>query len=151
MEKHMSSAVNKCALDYHKEGFNCAESIFLAFRERVAPEVSAETVRMATPFGAGLGNAGCLCGALTGAVMILGLLKGRTTPDVPRREAYTLSNEFHNRFKAKFGATCCRVLKRAASGPDKKGASCAEIISGTDDLLSEFLAEKRLVKPVSDF
>ncbi len=145
----MSSPKNKRALDYHNEDYNCAESIFLAFREQAAPELGADMVRMATPFGAGLGNAGCLCGALAGSVMILGLFKGRTTPDVPRKEPYALSSEFHNRFKEKFGATCCRVLKRAASGPDMRGATCEEIISGTDELLSEFLAEKRLVKPVS--
>lgn len=145
----MSPAVNKCALDYHKDGFNCAESIFLAFRQRVAPELSAEAVRMATPFGSGLGGAGCLCGALAGSVMILGLLKGRTTPDVPRKESYGLSSEFHNRFRDNFGATCCRDLKRKASGTDKKGATCEEIIARTDELLSDFMEEKGLARTLS--
>ena len=144
-----SPAINKCALDYHKEGFNCAESIFLAFRERAAPDLGVDAVRMATPFGAGMGYAGCLCGALAGSIMILGLLKGRTTPDIPRKEPYGLSGEFHNRFRKKFGATCCRILKREGSGPDKQGATCEEIIAGTDELLSEFLREKGLVQPVS--
>ncbi|HPS58424.1 MAG TPA: C-GCAxxG-C-C family protein [Spirochaetota bacterium] len=141
----MSPAINKSAIDYHKEGFNCAESIFLAFRERVAPEISTEAVRMATPFGAGMGHAGCLCGALAGSVMIIGILKGRTTPDVPRKEPYALSGEFHNRFKERFGATCCRVLNRHRFGTAEQGATCGEIINGTEEILSEFLREKGLV------
>lgn len=140
----MSDTINKSALEYHKEGFNCAESIFLAFRERIAPDFSVEAVRMATPFGGGLGYSGCLCGALTGSVMILGIVKGRTTPDVPRKEPYSLSNEFHNRFKGKFNATCCRVLNKNQFGSAEQGATCGRIIGGTEELLMEFLKEKGL-------
>lgn len=136
--------LNRTANNYHKDGFNCAESIFLAFRERVAPDFPAEAVRMATPFGGGLGYAGCLCGALTGAVMILGVLKGREKPEVPRKEPYALSKEFHNRFKEKFGATCCRVLNREIYGSPERGVTCSAIINGTEELLSEFIEEKKL-------
>lgn len=145
----MSSTINKCALDYHNEGFNCAESMFLAFREKAAPELGAEFVRIATPFGSGLGGAGCLCGALAGSIMIIGLLKGRTTPDVPRKEPYDLSAEFHGRFKEKFGATCCRVLKKNQSATGVKGVTCAEIISGAEELLLQFIDEKKPVQAVS--
>lgn len=141
----MSETVNKSAMDYHREGFNCAESIFLAFRERVAPEFPADAVRMATPFGGGMGYSGCLCGALTGSVMILGILKGRTTPDVPRKEPYAFSNEFHNRFKKKFGATCCRVLNKHDFGSAGQGATCGSIISGTEEMLMDFLKENELL------
>lgn len=146
----MSSTITKSAMDYHNEGYNCAESIFLAFRERVAPDLNPDVVRMATPFGSGIGGAGCACGALTGAVMILGILKGRVTPDVPRKEPYALANEFHNSFKSRFGATCCRVLKKNQSGAGIKGATCAEIISGTEELLLQLLDEKKPVQAVSD-
>ena len=146
-----SAPACKNANDYHTEGFNCAESIFLAFRERVAPGLSAEAVRMATPFGGGLGYAGCLCGALTGSVMILGILKGRTTPQAPRKEPYALSSEFHNRFKNKFGATCCRVLTRNMYGSPEQGATCEKIIKETEQLLDDFIKEKCLVQPVSGF
>jgi len=132
----------KRAIEYHREGFNCAESIFLAFRERVAPELSPDTVRMATPFGGGLGYAGCLCGALTGAVMILGILEGRTSVDVSRKRPYALSKELHNRFMDKFGSTCCRVLKSKQSGSNGGGASCAEIIMGTEEILSAFIRDR---------
>ena len=140
----MSEKAGRTAIDYHNEGFNCAESIFLALRERVAPDFPVDAVRIATPFGGGLGDAGCLCGALTGAIMILGVLNGRTTPDVPRKESYELSCEFHNRFKGQFGATCCRVLNRSRYGSAEKGVPCSEIIAGTEDLLAVFLKEKDL-------
>ena len=144
------STADKRAGDYYKEGFNCAESIFLAFREQAAPELGAETVRIATTFGGGIGNSGCLCGALAGAVMILGLLRGRTTPHVPRSEAYTLSGEFHNRFKEEFGATCCRVLRKNQKAAGSGAATCVEIIRRTDELLREFIKDKEPARTLSD-
>ncbi len=134
----------KKAYDYHKEGFNCAESIFLAFRERVAPEVSVDAVRMATPFGGGMGYAGCLCGALAGSVMVLGLLKGRSSADVPRKESYELSAGFHNIFREKFGATCCRVLNKNRFGSAEQAVTCGSIINGTEELLESFLSKNCL-------
>jgi C_GCAxxG_C_C family probable redox protein len=151
MENRMPlPTADKRARYYHKEGFNCAESIFLAFREQAAPELSADTVRIATAFGGGIGSSGCLCGALAGAVMILGLLKGRATPQAPRGEAYKLSGEFHNIFKGEFGATCCRVLRKNQKTADSGAAGCGELISRTDQLLREFINKKQLGRTLSD-
>lgn len=132
--------------NYHKQGYNCAESIFLAFRGVAAPELSEQMVRLATPFGGGLGRSGCVCGALSGAVMIIGAAKGRVTPDIPRKESYELSNEYHNVFRKKFGATCCRVLVKDEFGSKEQGRRCYSIISESAGILMEFLIEKGIVK-----
>lgn len=142
--------ISDSAGDYHNLGYNCAESIFLAFRSVAAPELSEEMVRMATPFGGGLGRSGCLCGALSGAVMMLGAARGRTSPETPRKESYELSNEYHNIFKANFGSTCCRVLVKEKFGTKEQGERCYKIITESAELLMKFLLDKKIVDPVSN-
>jgi C_GCAxxG_C_C family probable redox protein len=142
MNELLYKNISDSAGDYHNRGFNCAESIFLAFREIAAPDLSEDMVRIATPFGGGIGRSGCVCGALSGAVIILGAARGRTTPETPRKESYELSNEFHNRFKSEFGATCCRVLVKDKFGSKEQGERCYQIITGSAELLMKFLVEK---------
>ncbi len=132
--------------DYHNKGFNCAESIFMTFRSIAATGLSEDMVRLATPFGGGLGRSGCVCGALSGAVMILGAARGRITPDVPRKESYELSNEYHELFRKKFGATCCRALVKEKFGTPEQGAKCFKIITESAEMLMEFITEKGIVK-----
>ena len=140
--KNAADSAGSC----HNKGFNCAESIFLAFREFAAPDLSEDMVRLATPFGGGLGRSGCVCGALSGAVMILGAAKGRVSPDVPRKISYELSNEFHNIFRGKFGATCCRSLVKDEFGSAGQGRRCYQIITESAALLMNFLIEKGIVR-----
>ena len=129
---------------YFKTGYNCAESIFLAFRETLAPDVPVEMVRMFTGLGGGLGHAGCMCGALTGSALMLSLLKGRTNHEQNTEPAYDLSREFHDRFEQKFGYTCCRSLNTAPFESPEHLRNCLKITGNTGKLLMEFLQEKGL-------
>jgi len=132
--------------EYHKMGYNCAESIFLTFRELLAPDVDEEFVRIATPFGGGLGRAGCLCGALSGAVLMLGLAKGRITYKVSRRESYILSHGFEKKFKDKFGSTCCRALNRNNFGTPQQAVVCMRIITEAAELFMEYIEQNSLAE-----
>jgi C_GCAxxG_C_C family probable redox protein len=130
--------------EFHKMGYNCAESVFLTFRELLAPEVDENFVRIATPFGGGLGRAGCLCGALSGAVIMLGLAKGRTTYKVSRRESYVLSHDLEKGFREKFGSACCRTLNRNPFGSPEQAVICMRIITETAEMFMDYIREKGL-------
>jgi C_GCAxxG_C_C family probable redox protein len=79
--------------------------------------------------GEGLGGAGCLCGAVSGACVGLGLFmgSGKDGGRASRRVAEA-SHQLHDSFKAERGSTCCRVLSRKVKD-DKKAhmAQCAEL------------------------
>ncbi len=65
------------AIAYFKEGFNCSQAVFAAF----APQSGLEremALRIAGTFGGGMGRLGEVCGAVTGALMALGLQYGCT-------------------------------------------------------------------------
>lgn len=145
MNDILSKNVVESAGNYHNQGYNCAESIFLTFRSIIAPDLSEDFVRLATPFGGGLGRSGCICGALSGAVLIIGAARGRTSAETPKSLSYDISSEYHNRFRLKFGGTCCRVLVRDRFGTKEQSEKCYRIITESAELLMNFLIEKDIV------
>ncbi len=74
----------------------------------------------------GQGGAGCLCGALGGAQLALGLFLGGGLGG--QRRARRAAAELHDAFRDRAGATCCRVLSKQADGDQKaRLAQCAEL------------------------
>lgn len=143
MEDMVLEARNRAGTNF-KEGLNCTESIVKAFNEIYNYPMSTDVIKMATGFGGGLGHAGCMCGALTGSIMVLGLFKGRTCPEVNRDPCYEVAKEFHDRFKGEFGVTCCRVLNRFEFDSPEHLRCCLKLTGGTAKLLMEFIQEKAL-------
>jgi C_GCAxxG_C_C family probable redox protein len=144
MKEEMAIEARDKAGNYFKEGYNCAESIFLTYREFLAPEMDPSMVKLMTGFGGGLGHAGCMCGALTGSVVALNMLKGRTTNQESRDEAYRLAKDFAEKFTEQYGATCCRVLNPYPFGTQEQKTNCLKIIGNTSRMLMEFIGEKGL-------
>ena len=138
----ISTAARNAAGQYFKNGYNCSESIVRAGADLLEIKLDEQTLRTATGFGGGIGHAGCVCGALAASVMVIGLLKGRTSADESRVEAYNLSGEFHQRFQEKFGATCCRVLNQHEFETRDHLVTCVKITGNTMALLADFLQEK---------
>ncbi len=143
MEDLALEARNRAGNNF-KAGFNCAESIVKAFNELLGEPFSPDIVKMASGFGGGLGHAGCMCGALTGSVMILGMYKGRTIPEQDRDPVYDLAKAFHDRFEQEYGATCCRVLNTFEFDSPDHLRRCLKLTGGTARLLMDFIDEKGL-------
>ena len=142
-EEIVTEARNKAG-NYFKEGNNCAEAIFLTFREYLAPEMDPETVKLVTGFGSGIGEAGCMCGALSGSIVALNMVKGRTSKEEDPTEAYKCAQEFHDRFVDKFGGSCCRVLNVHPFESKEHLKTCLKITGNTAKILMEYMQEKGL-------
>ncbi|NVO09726.1 MAG: C_GCAxxG_C_C family protein [Bacteroidales bacterium] len=99
------------ALELFKSGYHCSQSVLAAFSEELGlPQETA--LKIACPFGGGLGGYGRTCGALTGAMMVVGLKYGATKDtDV---EAKTLSRkktrELIEAFEKAHGTSICNDL-----------------------------------------
>jgi C_GCAxxG_C_C family probable redox protein len=90
-------------------GYYCVESVLLAIAE--SSKVQSDLIpRIATGFCSGLSRTCGMCGAVTGAVMGISLLKGRDSPTESVEENYTLVSEFLTAFGNQFGSTNCRDL-----------------------------------------
>lgn len=67
------------ALELFASGFHCSQSVFAVFSEDYGLEKET-ALKIACPFGGGMGGYGKTCGVLTGAMMVLGLRYGSSDP-----------------------------------------------------------------------
>ena len=97
----------RALFDQHE---NCAQSVFAPFAEHFG--LDKETaLRIATPFGGGMGHAGQVCGAVSGALMAIGLAKGTTVYDKEKKDAcYAMARDFQARFRGMHGHVSCPGL-----------------------------------------
>ncbi len=99
------------AIKQFHEDFNCAQAVLWAFAPKYGLDEK-DALRIAWSFGGGMGRLHKTCGAVTGALMIIGLAWGMTKPqnDEEKEEVYQLVREFIARFEALHGATVCMTL-----------------------------------------
>ncbi|MBT8227374.1 MAG: hypothetical protein HKP61_02590 [Dactylosporangium sp.] len=101
--------VERC-IDHLKGGLNCAESVLHGFNECYDLGLPESARGIATPFGAGVSTAKCLCGGVSGGLMALGLARGRTSASEPAGPAFDAGRELHSRFLDHFQSVYCRDL-----------------------------------------
>ena len=102
------------AEEYYRSGdFYCSEAVVKTIKDAFGLQVSDDVVSMASGFPVVIGKAGCTCGAVSGGVMALGLVFGRTKPkDKKADKAMKLSRELHDIFKKHHKCLCCRTLNK---------------------------------------
>ena len=135
------------AYAYHKQGYNCAQSVAGAFGDRTGWPMDRTAAAMGA-FGRGVGGEAELCGALSGAVLVLSLLFPYDGSDPEKKQAlYGLAQELRERFLASFGHTRCGDLLSAQPqlGPTARrlGAEtpCDGLIITAVELLEQLLSE----------
>ena len=123
------------AYQYHQEGCNCAQSVALAFQDLTGLSRE-QTMAVAGGFGGGVGGSRAeLCGAVSGAVMVLGLLNPGTGAEGKKRIS-ALSREFRRRFEEDFGKTRCGELLAARPGISEKTRAAGRLgITGHCDIM----------------
>ena len=137
------------ANDRFAQGLNCAQAVLSAFAAQFG--ISEETaLRLASPFGGGIARRGQVCGALTGALMALGLHSGNSTPQ-GKEETYLISEEFVRAFQKRHGAILCRELigydvstaegLQAARAKKIFADICPAVVAGTTEMVEKFLEE----------
>lgn len=130
----------------YKDGYNCAEAIFRAFCDLLHFDLGDDAVRIAAGFGGGIGHAGCICGALSGATMVLSMLVGRKDNKEAKGPAYATTQQFHQMFTSEFGASCCAVLNPYEFQTPEQGRNCLRITGRTAELLMKYIEDRQLVK-----
>ena len=92
-------------------GYNCAQAVFCAFAEDMGLDLDA-AARLSSSFGGGLGRLRELCGALAGAELALGMLRGYSDVSDPALKSahYARVRLLAERFRARNGTYLCREL-----------------------------------------
>ena len=123
----------------HRNGYNCCQSVACAFAEEVGVDESL-LYKMGEGFGAGMGTTQGVCGALSGAAMLAGLVysDGNTehaglTKAKTTRAAGIMQKKFIERAKA----LICRDIKTGNNG--SAWTSCDMCIRIATELVEEEL------------
>lgn len=99
------------AADYMKKGYNCAQSVIKAYAGDVGMNEE-DAVKMASALGGGIGRTGHICGAVSGAALIIGMKFGSTdnTAKHSRAKAYQKAKELLEKFSAQNKSVLCKDL-----------------------------------------
>ena len=122
----------------HDRGYNCAQAVFLAFREDMGLSEAA-AAHLMQGFGGGMGGLGEACGALSGAVAAFSQLSAAVKPgDTASKEAfYEQVKALGEAFRGEAGGTRCSELKDA--DPERKKLRCCGYIRAAARLTAEAL------------
>ena len=137
--KEKSIIAKKCG-ELLDAGYHCSEAMLVGVGSLLTP-LHPQAIRMSTGFAGGIGSTKeGLCGALTGGVMVIGGLYGRTEPKAKDDKCQELSAEFQRRFEEEFGCVQCAELKVKWVG--KPGQErCVQLVERAAKVLLEVLEE----------
>jgi C_GCAxxG_C_C family probable redox protein len=99
------------AVQLFKQGFSCSQAVLAAVSEPLGLDRE-RALKMAQAFGGGMARMGLTCGAVTGAMLAIGLKHGRTRPEdeEAKERTYSLVHDLLRQFRARHGSIVCREL-----------------------------------------
>ena len=137
-------------------GYNCAQSVVVAFCDVTGLDRDF-SARMASSFGGGMGRLREVCGAVSGMLMVLGLLYGYDTPgdDIAKKAQYQDVQNLCGAFREEVGSIVCReILKNPSTDPTPSPRTaeyyakrpCARMVMTAARILDEYIAAHPLEK-----
>ncbi len=139
------------ALQLFADGFNCSQAVLTVFAKDFGLDEKL-TLMLGTQFGGGARNAE-MCGAVSGALMVLGLKYGhyQQSNAEQKSRAYAIAVDYTNRFKQANGSIVCRELlgydltkpEDAEIIKEKNlfGDICPKMIKNAVEILEEVFAD----------
>ena len=102
---------SEIAVDKFIKGYNCAQAVFYSFCDDLDFDIDT-ALKLACGFGAGIGRKEEVCGAVSGGIMVIGMIYGRgENQDQSLTErTYQTTRELLDRFTVKHGTFICRKL-----------------------------------------
>jgi len=98
----------------------CSEAVLQTINELLGMPYGADVVKLASGFPIGMGKSGCLCGAVSGGQMALGIVYGRVEGDPMQDKMFDISKNLHDYIKDEYNSTCCRVITKQWQGDNFK-------------------------------
>ncbi|MGM9549645.1 MAG: C-GCAxxG-C-C family protein [Faecousia sp.] len=140
------------AAELFLSGSNCAQAVVVAFCDVTGLEKDF-AAKLASSFGGGMGRLREVCGAVSGMLMVAGLLYGYDDPgekDVNKKAHYQLVQALTGKFREEIGSIVCReILKNPPTDPNPtprtvefyKTRPCARMVMTSARILDEYIAE----------
>ena len=139
------------AAELFLKGHNCAQAVAVAFCDVTGLD-EAFTAKMASSFGGGMGRMREVCGAVSGMLLVAGLLYGYDSfdDDCAKKDHYALVQLLAGKFREQAGSIVCReILKNPPSDPNPTPRTaeyyaqrpCARMVMLATQILEEYIQE----------
>ena len=151
----MESNHAKKAAALFNDGYNCSQAVIGAFAEELGLDLQT-ALKMASPFGGGMGRMREVCGAVSGMFMVAGLAEGYFEPNdyEGKKELYAKIRSLADDFKSTEGSIICRDLlegveTQSGLNPEKrteqyyKKRPCPELVARAAEIAEKFLEEQK--------
>jgi len=140
----------KRAVSCFIDGFSCSQAILSTYGPQfgISHEIA---FKISKPFGGGIGRMGKICGAVTGALMVIGLKYGNVKIDdnEAKEKTYDLVNEFVKRFEDHNSTIKCKKLIKCdistpegleyAKNKNLFGNICSKLVQNAAEILEQIL------------
>lgn len=151
IEQKVKEAEEK-SRNYFREGLNCAECVTRSFMDMYDINLPDEIIALSTGFGGGMGHTKNTCGAITGAVLALGAIKGRRNPfalETPSERAKELKSIYEvfgrmvTDIEKEYGTLICSELSDPFGDFEGKmrKKNCQQIIGYCAAMCTKYAAE----------
>jgi C_GCAxxG_C_C family probable redox protein len=142
------------AAELFLSGYNCSQAVVVAFSDLTGLDTQL-SAKLASSFGGGMGRMREVCGAVSGMLMVAGLLYGYETPgdDVSKKAHYTRVQYLAGKFREEVGSIVCReILKNPPSDPNPSPRTaeyyakrpCARMVLLAGQILDDYIKENPL-------
>lgn len=151
LENIMAEA-ESIARNYFRQGLNCSECVYRTILDLYESNLPDETICLASGFGGGMGHTKNTCGAITGAVLALGSIRGRKNPfakETPAERAHELKDVYApfgdmiNEIEDTYGTLICKELSNPHGDfqSRERKKNCQQIIGYCASLVAKYAAE----------
>ncbi len=139
------------AITYFTGGYNCAQAVLLAFADTVGIDEKI-CAKLSSSFGGGMGRMREVCGAVSGMLMVAGLLYGYDGPEEGdiKKEHYSRVQYLAEQFRNEVGSIVCRdILKNPPADPTPsprtaeyyKQRPCARMVALAVRIMEQYINE----------
>jgi C_GCAxxG_C_C family probable redox protein len=140
------------AAELFESGYNCAQAVAVAFCDVTGMDEKAAAA-MASSFGGGMGRMREVCGAVSGMLLVAGILYGYDAPgdDSVKAAHYQLVQQMAEQFRQEAGSIICRdILKNPPSDPNPTARSaefyqmrpCTRMVYLASEILSKVILNR---------
>ena len=142
---------SELAVENFMRGYNCSQAVVVAFCDvtGMKPQYAA---RLSSSFGGGMGRMREICGAVSGMLLVAGLLYGYGTPgdEESKKAHYHLVQALAGKFREREQSIVCReILKNPPSDPNPtprneefyKKRPCARLVALAAQILDDYIRE----------
>ena len=140
------------AKELFKSGYNCSQSVLGVFCEELGMDFDT-AMKIACPFGGGMGRMREVCGTVSGMFMASGLAYSTSDNSAENKaNQYKIVQELAQKFKDKNGSIICRELLQGVTSDNKpipsdrtqeyyKKRPCVELVGDAVEIFEQYLAE----------